>query len=53
MATDPDDFGDEHWGTVEFAGEHPFEDYDKWFHGEVEGCDTDTDHDESDFCRGN
>jgi hypothetical protein len=49
-ATDPDDFNEKHLGTVKFVGEHPFEDYDEWFHGEEEECDTDTDHDDSDFC---
>ena len=27
-----------------------FEDYDEWFCEEGEECETDTDHNESDFC---
>jgi hypothetical protein len=49
-ATDRDDFHNKDWGTVEFAGEHPFEDYNEWFHEEEEECDTYDD--ERDFCRG-
>jgi hypothetical protein len=33
-ATDRNNFHDEDWGTVEFAREPPFEDYNKWFHDE-------------------
>jgi hypothetical protein len=44
-AADRDDFHDEDWGTVEFAREHSFEDYDKWFHEEEEECNMDTNHD--------
>jgi hypothetical protein len=32
--------------------EHPFEDYDEWFHGDEEECDADTEHDDSVFCQG-
>jgi hypothetical protein len=28
-ATGPEDFNEEHWGLMECAGEHPFEDCDK------------------------
>jgi hypothetical protein len=48
-ATDHDNFHDEEWGMVEFAGEHPFEDYDEWFHEEEEECETNTDDDKPDF----
>jgi hypothetical protein len=51
-ATDPDDFNDEHWGMMEFAGEHPFEDYEDWFHGDEESCDADTERDDLDFRQG-
>jgi hypothetical protein len=44
-ATDRDDFRDEEWGTVEFAGEHPFKDDDEWFCEEDEECKADTNHD--------
>jgi hypothetical protein len=51
-ATDRDDFHDEEWGTVEFAEEHPFKDYDGLFNEDEDKHETNTDDDDQDFCRG-
>jgi hypothetical protein len=49
---DPDDFCEEHWGLLEYVGEHPFEDYDEWFNDNINKYNADAEHDESDFCHG-
>jgi hypothetical protein len=51
-ATDPDDFCEEHWGSLECVGEHPFEDYNKWFNEDDDKYNANVEHDESDFCQG-
>jgi hypothetical protein len=52
VATEPADFFEKYWGMKECVDEHPFEDYDKWFHEGDDTCDADEDGNESDFHRG-
>jgi hypothetical protein len=57
-ATEPADFFEEQWQTQEYVGEHPFRDYDEWFHEDHGVYDADGDDDAdnddggSDFCLG-
>ena len=51
-ATDPQDFHDEEWGAIEFADEHPYEDYDEGFSDDGEEAGLEGKLCETDFRRG-
>jgi hypothetical protein len=52
VATDPADFCEEHWGSQECAGKHPFDNCDERFNEGTTDCNADEEHDEPDFCQG-